>query len=117
LNRFKLLRRAERKGCCGAAGSGRGQEDLAVAGGQQHPAQQGDHERAQQGCGNGEPDIDEGCALDNRHGNEKCCRQMEEIAGQAVEQVGQDQLLATELLVVVALGQHAVGGHSRKEAD
>ena len=42
---------------------------------------------------------------------------MEEVGGQAVEEIGQDQFLFGDSLVVVGLGQEGVGGDSREDGQ
>ena len=70
---------------------------LCVAGRQQQSAQQSDAQGPDDGGADGQPDVDEGGALDDRHGNEKCGRQVQKIGRQTVEQVGKDQFFAAEL--------------------
>ena len=76
---------------------------------QQETADHDDRRRPQQGGQEGQADVDDRRSLDQRHGDEEHRRQMDKIGGQAVEQVGQDQLFPADLLLVVGLGQQGVG--------
>ena len=92
-------------------------EGFTVISGQQQPAHQGDTQGAEDGGTNGQADVDHSRALDNGCGDKKSGRQMEEVAGQTIEQIGQDEFPPAELVLFIAFGEHGVGRHAGKKTE
>jgi len=83
---------------------------------QEQAADEQDAQGAQHGGQKRQAHVEKGRRTQKGRGDEKHVGQVQEIGGQAVEEVGQNQLARGEALFGIGLGEHGVGGHAGKKA-